>query len=403
MRVIGGRFALEGHLGAGAMGEVYRVRHLHLGKRFALKVIAPAFANDSAARERFFEEAKLASEISHPNIISVVDFGEDTELGAYMVMELLESEPVIIADGSGQTSIKRSIDVLAQVADALEYIHQRGIIHGDIKLENILLVAEPHGTVDNARRRSVRLFDFGLARRFGAHEDLVSGSPGYIAPERVSGGPPTVASDVYALGCLGYVLFTRTLPFDGPLLETLMAHVNDAPVPISQRRGEPVHPSIENMIARAMAKDPRRRHPSAAAFRYELNGVMEHLEMRRRVRSSPGLRSMHRREAMLASLFEHSQFPQALVAVDGTIGLANDAFAKLVGSSDIEGQSLATTPFALSIPELLPALARARGTGTPIEVRATAGGLELCAWVSPSPLGGEELHLILRVRIHRMS
>ena len=94
MQTVGGRYALDGRLGEGGMGQVYRARHLQLGKPFALKIISPAFAEDGAARARFNEEARLASEISHPNIVSVVDFGEDPQYGAYMVMELVEGEPL---------------------------------------------------------------------------------------------------------------------------------------------------------------------------------------------------------------------------------------------------------------------------------------------------------------------
>src|ERR1700704_1016952 len=124
---VGGRYAIDGRLGEGGMGQVYRARHLQLGKAFALKIISPAFALDGAARARFNQEAKLASEISHPNIVSVVDFGEDATFGAYMVMELVEGDP-LVAEGSLPMSVKRALDVLAQVSDALEHIHRRGII-----------------------------------------------------------------------------------------------------------------------------------------------------------------------------------------------------------------------------------------------------------------------------------
>src|SRR5258705_493727 len=155
MQTVGGRYALDGPLGEGGMGQVYRARHLQLGKAFALKIISPTFATDNAARQRFNQEAKLASEISHPNIVSVVDFGEDEQYGAYMVMELVEGDS-LVADGSLPMSVKRALDVLAQVGDALDHIHKRGIIHGDVKADNIMLTAEQAvSAATGARRRRV--------------------------------------------------------------------------------------------------------------------------------------------------------------------------------------------------------------------------------------------------------
>jgi serine/threonine protein kinase len=384
------------------MGQVYKARHLTLGKPFALKIIAPAFANDQVARTRFNDEAKLASEISHPNIISVVDFGEDPDLGAYMVMELVDGERLFEVEGSAQMSIKRAIDVLAQVADALEHIHKRGIIHGDVKAENILLVAEADAATAR-RRRTVRLLDFGLARRRGSHEEVVSGSPGYLAPERVMGGPPTIATDIYALGVLGYLLFTRSLPFEGSVVETLMAQVHETPPSLESRRGEPVDDAIDTLIARAMHKDPQKRHPSAAAFRYEINAVMDMLDMRRRtLRTGRSMKAIDRREAMLATLFEHSHLPQALIDADGKIGLANGAFAKLIGCTNrVEGQRLADTALAASLPGIENVIFEARRFGEPMEIRAEVGRIELDLWLAPSPLASEEVHLLVRAHQRR--
>ncbi|CAN5210559.1 hypothetical protein BH11MYX1_BH11MYX1_21100 [soil metagenome] len=237
MQTVGGRYVVDGHLGEGGMGQVYRVRHLQLGKPFALKVIAPAFANDSVARARFNHEAKLASEITHANIVSIVDFGEDPALGAYMVMELVDGERLL--DGTGaQMPVRRAIDVLSQVADALDHLHKRGIVHGDVKAENIMLQTEADETHGTRRRRIVRLLDFGLAQSIDAATEGLSGSPAYVAPERVQGGPASVLTDVYALGVLGYLLFTRTLPFNGAMMEVLTAHLDQLAPTMSSRRGE---------------------------------------------------------------------------------------------------------------------------------------------------------------------
>jgi serine/threonine protein kinase len=388
------------------MGHVYRAKHLQLGKAFALKMIAPAFADDGAARARFIQEAKLASEISHPNIVSVVDYGEDAEFGAYMVMELVEGEP-LVAESSARPSLRRALDVLAQVADALDCIHKRGIVHGDVKADNILLAAEPATAAATRRRRIVRVLDFGLAHRHGAQQqDGVSGTPHYLAPERCAGGPASVATDIYALGVLSYLLFTNTLPFEGTVMDVLMAHIQDDAESLAKRRGEPVDDAMEAMVARAMAKEPDDRHASAAAFRYELNTVMDMLDMgRRRVKSGP-IRADNVREASLAQAFERSRVPQALLSVDGVLAAVNKAFAKLVGREDLaalEGIALADTALATFVPGLARALRAAHADGKPTERRASVyrgtekPALELVLWISPLPVPGQELHLLVRV------
>ncbi len=402
---VGGRYALVGRLGEGGMGQVYRARHLQLGKAFALKIISPAFALDTVARARFNEEAKLASEISHPNIVSVVDYGEDEQFGAYMVMELVEGEP-LINEGAAPMAVRRVCDILAQIADALEHIHRRGIVHGDVKADNIMLTIENADARGGARRRRIaRLLDFGLARRPGGDaEEEISGSPHYLAPERAAGGPPSVAADVYALGVLGYLLLTGTLPFDGNVVEILMAQINQPPERPSKRRGESIDEALEKLILRAMAKDPAHRHNSAAAFRYELNTVMDMLEMGRRRRAVGTVQPETPRELTIVAAYERSRVPQALVSLDGRIEFANKAFGRLLGQEDgVEGLSLTETTLNSVVPGIMRALRSAHGDGKPLERRARVyrgddkPALELTLWFCPLPLPGTEIHVMIRV------
>jgi serine/threonine protein kinase len=386
------------------MGQVYKARHLQLGKAFALKIISPAFALDQAARARFNQEAKLASEITHPNIVSVVDYGEDAQYGAYMVMELVEGEP-LINEGASAMSVRRACDILGQVADALDHIHRRGIVHGDVKADNIMLTAENSGA---RRRRIARLLDFGLARRHGGdEEEEISGSPHYLAPERAAGGPPSVSADIYALGVLGYLMVTGTLPFDGNVVEILMAHINEAPEPPSRRRtGDELDEALEKLILRAMAKDPAHRHGSAAAFRYELNTVMDMLDMGRRRRSGAIKAPDTPREATITAAFERSRVPQALLSIDGRIEFANKAFGRLLGLNEdesIEGLNITETTLTSVVPGLIRALRTAHNDGKPAERRARvfrgddSPALELTLWFSPLPIAGTEIHLMIRV------
>ncbi|HEU4613381.1 MAG TPA: serine/threonine-protein kinase, partial [Kofleriaceae bacterium] len=394
--------------GEGGMGHVYRARHIQLGKAFALKIISPAFAADNAARVRFNQEAKLASEISHPNIVSVVDFGEDSQFGAYMVMELVEGEP-LLAPGTLPMTVKRAIDVLGQVADALDHIHKRGIIHGDVKAENILLTAEQLSQAGGSRRRRiVRLLDFGLARRpdHAEEEGAVSGSPHYLAPERAAGSPASVSSDVYALGVLGYLLLTGTLPYQGSVVEVLMAHINNTPEPIATRRREEVDPALEALILRAMAKDPAQRHATAAAFRYELNTVMDMLDMgRRRSRGSGAIPPENARETSIMQAFERSRIPQAILSVEGVFVATNRAFNKLVNqdAKGCDGLVLSDTTLTTFVPGLMRALRSVHADGKPIERRAkvfrgtSRPPYELSIWLTPLPIPGQEIHLLVRV------
>ena len=352
-------------MGQGGMGHVLRVRHIDLGKPYALKIITPTFADDVNARLRFNQEARLASAISHPNIVSVVDFGEDPEVGAYMVMELVEGETLVSA---APMSIRRACDVLAQIADALDHIHRRGIIHGDVKADNIILVEESEGP---RRRHVARLLDFGLARRAGHEVDPpVSGTPHYLAPEVAIGGALTPATDVYALGVLGYLMLTGTLPFDGDdAADILLAHIRRAPEPPSRRSRDTIDPALEAMILRAMAKDVGARHPDVATFRSELDSVMDMLELRRR-RSSQRLRTASARETAIAAAFETSTLAQALVRTTGLIIAANRAFAELVAPNDeVEGADLADTSITRLVPTLVAELRRAHVDGVPREHR----------------------------------
>jgi serine/threonine protein kinase len=394
METVGGRYALDGRLGEGGMGHVYKARHLQLGKAFALKIISPSVI--AFARARFNQEAKLASEISHPNIVSVVDFGEDERLGAYMVMELVENAGVL-ADANLPMPIPRAIDLLGQIADALDHIHRRGIIHGDVKADNIMLTVEQVGP---RRRHIARLLDFGLARSADhAEEDGVHGSPHYLAPERAAGAPASVSADIYALGVLGYLLLAGSLPFGGTVTEILTRHIETTADPIAVRRGQPVDPALERVIGRAIAKDPAHRHATAAAFRDDVGSVMEMLEMTRR-RPHSSLIPLDTQPTM-AEAFARSRLAQAIISIDGTIAIANRVFAQLVGHDErkLAGLQLAEV---LRVPGLMRAVASCHADGTPAERRAKifrgndTPPLELVIWLSPLPLPGFEVHVIAR-------
>lgn len=198
----------------------------------------------------------------------------------------------------------RALDIISQIAEVLDHIHANGIIHGDIKLENVMLVTEADGP---RRRQVVKLLDFGLAERMGTRPVQLGGTPEYVAPERVEGGPPTEQTDIYALGVLAFRLLTGAFPFEGNVEDQLRAHLEVTPPRMSKLRGEELDEAVETLVGRALAKRPAERHASASAFRYELNAVMDMLAMSRRRTRTGAMRSESRREAMINVLFDKSR------------------------------------------------------------------------------------------------
>ena len=204
---------------------------------------------------------------------------------------------------------------------------------------------------------------------------------------------------------LGYLLLAGALPFEGNVVEILMAHINQHPQPPScMRSGEPLEPAVEALILRAMAKDPAERPRSAAAFRTELNAVMDLLDLGRRRRPVGTQQPESPRETALVAAFERSRVPQALISLAGRIELANTAFARLLGSDDsVEGFDLTETTLNDDVPGLLRALETAHADGKPCERRAricrgtAQPALALTLWFCPLPLVGTEVHLMIRV------
>ncbi len=334
---LGGRYVLEERLGSGGTGTVWAARHAELGKRVALK-LATAVSSSEEAKRGFLAEARIASAISHPNVVSVIDFGTDPELGAFIVMELLVGSTLVPL--AGQLSIRRVCETLGQIADALDVLHRRGIVHGDVKAENVVMVQEQVGT----RKRSVaRLIDFGLSHRpaIAVESDTLWGTPEYLAPERILGGPATIASDIYALGVLAFELLTGRLPFHGTTREVLLAQVQaEAPQLVSSTQ-QAFDPALEALVQRAVHKEPAQRHSSAAAFRYELNTVMTMLGLNRRPIRAAG-------DGVFEAMFTQSRIAQAIVTPAGRVELANAAFletfpdfAALVGEQSALAEAIA--------------------------------------------------------------
>lgn len=354
--LIGGRYRMLERIGAGGMGKVFKVAHSQLGKTFALKIIIDGLSKDEKVRELFYREARMASSLSHPNITSVVDFGEDQKLGAYMVMELLDGQSLSrILHKEKRFGVKQTCDIARQLAEALDYIHGKGIIHCDIKTENILLCKLPGA--GPRKRRQVKLLDFGLAKNIsgGRNTGSLAGTPHYVAPERIRGEQPSPATDIYGLGILFYEMLTGKVPWDGTVDQILAGHLHKQPIPPSRLVQGGLDEAVEKLILRALAKTPKERHKSMTAFLYELQTVMDMLGFERpgRRKRAGGAKKLQSklspsnpRDEVARALFDASRVPMALIRRDGSIVCANRAFAQFIMgvTVDVENLNVSTTP-----------------------------------------------------------
>ena len=408
--IIAGRYRVEESIGEGGMGKVLRVRHVRLGKSFALKLMRASFSGDTRARSLFYREARLASSLAHPNIVSVVDFGEDTRLGAFMVMELLEGEPLgARLKKEKRFSTKLTLEVVMQIAEALHYIHGKQIVHCDIKPENILLCKVP-GT--DRRRMQVKLLDFGLARidtGAGPKSKYVDGTPEYMAPERICGLSPQPSMDIYGLGVLMYELLTGRLPYTGEVMDVMKAHVQN-PLPPLGKHAKGLDERAEHFVNKALEKNPEHRHKDMAAFIYEARTLMDMLGFGRR-RAGGRMASVlpakkDRREAAAAITLDLSPLPMAGVNVDGGIVVANRSFNRfLTGSSDdnVEGRSVFTSKLAEVHPELSADMHKVHVEGQALQklIRLKSGeGTPVCLmlWLVPGVVEAGDIH----VSVHRL-
>jgi serine/threonine protein kinase len=270
--LVGDRYELEGEISAGGMGRVYRATHRDLGRTFALKLLLEDQRERQESRERFFMEARLASALCHPNIVSVTDYGVDDLHGCYLVMEMLEGQTLRQRMREGNVPTRFAFDVLDQLTGAVRYMHARGILHGDIKPENVFL-AKQEG--EPRRRNIVKLLDFGLSfREKSAPESKLGGTPPYLAPERLRGAAQHPACDVFSLGALLYELLTGRPIYDGTMPQVMERSLGGELPPAPSTLAGGLDSRIDGLVMRALCRDPRQRHQTAEQFHFELRTVM---------------------------------------------------------------------------------------------------------------------------------
>jgi serine/threonine protein kinase len=279
--VVGGCYRLTRALGEGGMGTIYEAQHLRLGGKVAIKILSPQHAADPKFRERFRREARAASQIRHPNVVQITDFGDTPSGSVFLAMELLEGHDLhYVMRKHAPTPFPwvRAVHLVAQAADALAATHRCGVVHRDVKPSNIFVLEGP-GLQD-----FVKLLDFGIAKIVipSADSALVKnltgtgeifGTAKYMAPEQAYGGASDPRMDVYSLGVVAYELLTGRVPFTGQSnFEIVTRHVYDQPQPLRELRPElPV--VLEAVVLRAMAKTPEDRFATMEAFGQALRQV----------------------------------------------------------------------------------------------------------------------------------
>ena len=252
------RYRIKSRIGGGGMANVYLGYDIILKRDVAIKVLRPEFANDPEFIERFDREAQAATSLSHPNIVSIYDVGEEDNI-LYIVMEYVDGPTLKeYVMNNGPLQVEEALDIMEQLTSAIQHAHETGLIHRDIKPQNVLI----------DRNGKVKITDFGIAVALSAtaltQTNSVLGSVHYLSPEQARGGKATKLSDIYSLGIVFYELLTGQLPFTGqsPVSIALKHLQDDTP---SVRKLNPSIPqSVENIILQSTAKDPFYRYSSVA-------------------------------------------------------------------------------------------------------------------------------------------
>ncbi len=274
-KVIAGRYRLETRLGEGGMGVVYRARHVLIERIVALKLIRPDLRGETHLRAWMLREARAANRVDHAHIVEIHDVGETEEGELYLVMELLVGSALSAEIAKGPMPITRAVDIIEQMCAALSRAHDLGVIHRDLKSDNIML------TVRGGRRDFVKILDFGLAALARdprlAPKGAVFGTPEYMSPEQARGDDATASSDLYALGILFYEMVTGQLPFRSGDRETLLEMQRSAPSPRPRALRTDLQPAAEAIILRLLEKDPRRRFRDGHHLQEELKAFQRSL------------------------------------------------------------------------------------------------------------------------------
>ncbi len=256
--ILSNRYRLEESLGSGGMSIVYRAHDLMLERTVAIKLLRKDYSNNPQFRQQFRQEAKAAARLTHPNIATVHDFGLDSNQ-IFIIMEYVPGNDLkSLLREHGRMDVTESIDLIIQACAGIGYAHRAGLVHCDIKPQNMLVTPDGH----------LKVVDFGIARALASispdeKSEIVWGSPHYFSPEQAAGNAPSPASDVYSLGIVLYEMLTGQLPFNGETPEQL-ADQHRLSLPPSPRKINPSIPAaLEQILLKVLSKEPAARYRTA--------------------------------------------------------------------------------------------------------------------------------------------
>lgn len=277
---LSGRYKILDRIGTGGMADIYHGWDLNLQREVAIKLLRDSLIEDPSFQARFLQEARSAANLVHPNIVTIFDFGYDEDR-YYIIMEYVPGTDLKkLLERRGILPVAEALDLMTQACSGIGYAHRAGLVHCDIKPQNILVSSDGR----------VKITDFGIARALALIQadeqvDTVWGSPYYFSPEQAAGKPPSPASDVYALGTTFFEMLAGVPPFDGKDFATLALLHQTAPPPSLQRINPEVPDSLDQIIQKVLSKEPSARYRTADQLGLVLKSFLD--ESLKHTMSSP--------------------------------------------------------------------------------------------------------------------